>query len=148
MILTPKLKNLPTVHGRRTPPLTPSPRSVASLPRTCSQNIFCVFLEVRNHPPSTFEDQSTPLQIAFLSWGRGHCHWPLYQMRENRPQKSTLNMLNDIHGRPKDKGLTGHTGQISHPKLGCYTLNHYCVNILYPKRRLRYQKRPYYRYEL
>ena len=40
-----KLKNLPTVGGG------PSPRSVASLPRICSQNIFCVFLEVRNHPP-------------------------------------------------------------------------------------------------
>ena len=24
-----------------------------------------------------------------------------------------------------------------------YTLNHYCANILYPKRRLRYQKRQY-----
>ena len=23
--------------------------------------------------------------------GGGHCHWRLYQMRENRPQKRTLN---------------------------------------------------------
>ena len=29
-----------------------------------------------------------------------HCHWRLYQMRENRPQKSTLN--EDFNGIPKD----------------------------------------------
>ena len=53
----PKLKNLPTVGGGHPPP-TPSPRLVASplglvapLPRICSQNILCVFLEVRNPPP-------------------------------------------------------------------------------------------------
>ena len=35
--------------------------------------------------------------------------------------------------------ITGHTGQTSRPKWGCYTLNHYCVNILYPKRWLKPQ---------
>ena len=58
----PKLKNLPTA--------TPSPRSVASLPRICSLNIFCVFLEVRNHPP-TFEDLSTPLHTHTCADNRG-----------------------------------------------------------------------------
>ena len=45
--------------------------------------------------------------------GGGDCHWRLYQMRENCPQKSTLN-----EGFMVDQKipLTGHTGQISHPK--------------------------------
>ena len=58
----PKLKNLPTVGGGTPPshttPPPPPPFSrfapsglVAPLPRICSQNIFCVFLEVRNPPP-------------------------------------------------------------------------------------------------
>ena len=45
MILTPKIEKSPS-HTL--------PRSVASLPRICSQNICCVFLEVRNHPPPHF----------------------------------------------------------------------------------------------
>ena len=57
-------------------------------------------------------------------------------MRENGPQKSTLN---EDFMVDQNIPLTGHRG---------YTLNHHCVNILYPKRRLRYQKRPYYRYQL
>ena len=76
MILTgPKIeKNLPTV-GDTPLPHPPPARSlrssglVAPLPRICSQNIFCVFLEVRYSPPPppppppppTFEDLSTPL---------------------------------------------------------------------------------------
>ena len=28
---------------------------------------------------------------TLLGGGGGHCHWMLYQMRENCPQKSTLN---------------------------------------------------------
>ena len=47
MILTPKIEKSP-YRGRGD---TPSPRSLASLPRICSKNIFCVFLQVRNHLP-------------------------------------------------------------------------------------------------
>ena len=41
----------------------------------------------------------------------GHCHGRLYQMRENRPQISTLN--EDFMVDQKIP-LTSHTGQISH----------------------------------
>ena len=43
------------------------------------------------------------------SRGRGHCH---YQMRENRPQKSTLH---DDFMVDQKTPLTRPTGQISHP---------------------------------
>ena len=48
----PKIEKSPyRGRGRGTPPSHTLPRSVASLPRICSQNIFFVFLEVKNHPP-------------------------------------------------------------------------------------------------
>ena len=59
MILTPKtVKNLPTVGGG-VPPPTPSPRSVASLPRICSQYFF--WGQKSEIIPPTFKDLSTPL---------------------------------------------------------------------------------------
>ena len=67
MILTPKIEKSP-YRGRGTPLPHNPPRSVASLPRICSQNIVFVFLEVRNHspppPPHFWRPVYTPLLVT------------------------------------------------------------------------------------
>ena len=52
--------------------------------------------------------------------GGGHCHWRLYQMRENSPQKSTLNEDLMVY---QNTSLTGHTSQLPHPKWGLSCLH-------------------------
>ena len=56
--------------------------------------------------------------------GGGHCQWRLYQMRKNRPQKSTLNKDLTCLMVYQNTLLTGHTGQLLHLKWGWLSCLH------------------------